>query len=64
MSKSKVSIVKYEEPLESVRKLVELTNLFDEIPKDAKVFIKQYAGFVRPHLLHKLNDISHLVLVC
>jgi len=40
MSKSKVSIVKYEEPLESVRKLVELTNLFDEIPKDAKVFIK------------------------
>jgi uncharacterized protein (DUF362 family) len=40
MSKSKVSIVKYEEPLESVRKVVELTNLFDEIPKDAKVFIK------------------------
>ena len=40
MSKSKVAIVKYEEPLESVRKLVELTNLFDEIPKGAKVFIK------------------------
>ncbi|MFX0082805.1 MAG: DUF362 domain-containing protein [Candidatus Hodarchaeota archaeon] len=40
MSKSKVSIVKYEQPLESVRKLVELVNLFDEIPKDAKVFIK------------------------
>ena len=40
MSKSKVSIVKYEKPLESVRKLVELTNLFDKIPKDAKVFIK------------------------
>lgn len=40
MSKSKVSIVKYEKPLESVRKLVELVNLFDEIPKDAKVFIK------------------------
>jgi len=40
MSKSKVSIVKYEEPLESVRKVVELTNLFDGIPKDAKVFIK------------------------
>jgi uncharacterized protein (DUF362 family) len=38
--KSKVSIVKYEEPTESVRKLVELSNLFDEIPKDAKVFIK------------------------
>jgi len=40
MSKSKVSIVKYEKPLESVRKLVELVNLFDETPKDAKVFIK------------------------
>jgi len=40
MSKSKVSIVKYEEPLESVRKLVELSNLFDEIPRDAKVFVK------------------------
>ena len=40
MSKSKVSIVKYEKPLESVRKLVELVNLFDEIPKDAKIFIK------------------------
>ncbi|MHA2198209.1 MAG: hypothetical protein ACXABO_21695 [Promethearchaeota archaeon] len=40
MRKSKVSIVKYEEPTESVRKLVELSNLFDEIPKDAKVFIK------------------------
>lgn len=40
MSKSKVSIVKYEEPLESVRKLIGLANLFDDIPKDAKIFIK------------------------
>jgi len=40
MSKSKVSVVKYEKPLESVRKLVESINLFDGIPKDAKVFIK------------------------
>jgi uncharacterized protein (DUF362 family) len=40
MSKSKVSVVKYEKPLESVRKLVESINLLDEIPKDAKVFIK------------------------
>ncbi|MFX1572269.1 MAG: DUF362 domain-containing protein [Promethearchaeota archaeon] len=40
MSKSKVAIVKYEKPLESVRKLVDLVNLFDDIPKDAKVFIK------------------------
>jgi len=40
LSKSKVSIVKYEKPLESVRKLVDSINLFDEIPKDAKIFIK------------------------
>ncbi|MFX1456863.1 MAG: DUF362 domain-containing protein [Promethearchaeota archaeon] len=40
MSKSKVAIVKYEEPLESIRKVVQLSNLFDEIPKNAKVFIK------------------------
>ncbi|MFX0134488.1 MAG: DUF362 domain-containing protein [Candidatus Hodarchaeota archaeon] len=40
MSISKVSIVKYEEPLESVRKLIELANLFHDIPKDAKIFIK------------------------
>ncbi|MHA2180192.1 MAG: DUF362 domain-containing protein [Promethearchaeota archaeon] len=40
MSQSKVSIVKYEKPLDSVRKLVESINLFDEIPKNAKVFIK------------------------
>ncbi|MFX1427470.1 MAG: DUF362 domain-containing protein, partial [Promethearchaeota archaeon] len=40
MSKSKVSVVKYEKSPDSVRKLVESINLFDEIPKDAKVFIK------------------------
>jgi uncharacterized protein (DUF362 family) len=40
MSKSIVSIVKYEKPLESVRKVVELSNLFDDLPKEARVFIK------------------------
>ncbi|MFX1503370.1 MAG: DUF362 domain-containing protein [Promethearchaeota archaeon] len=40
MNKSKVSVVKYEKSPDSVRKLVESINLFDEIPKNAKVFIK------------------------
>jgi uncharacterized protein (DUF362 family) len=40
MNKSIVSIVKYEEPLESVRKVVELSKLFDDLPKGAKIFIK------------------------
>ena len=40
MSKNLVSVVKYEEPLESVRKVIELSNLFDDLPKDAKIFIK------------------------
>ncbi|MHA1193242.1 MAG: DUF362 domain-containing protein [Promethearchaeota archaeon] len=40
MSKNLVSVVKYEEPLESVRKVIELSNLFNDLPKDAKIFIK------------------------
>ncbi|MFX1316141.1 MAG: DUF362 domain-containing protein [Promethearchaeota archaeon] len=40
MSKSLVSIVKYEEPLKSVRKAVELANGFNNLPSKAKVFIK------------------------
>ncbi len=40
MVKSKVSIVKYEKPLDSVRKAVELANGFENLPKNAKVFIK------------------------
>ncbi len=40
MTKSIVSVVKYEKPLESVRKAVELSKLFDDLPKEAKVFIK------------------------
>ena len=40
MSKPIVSVVKYEKPLESVRKAVEQSKLFDDIPTDAKIFIK------------------------
>jgi len=40
MSKSIVSIVRYEKPLESVRKAVELCRGIEHIPPGAKVFIK------------------------
>ncbi|MFX1418811.1 MAG: DUF362 domain-containing protein [Promethearchaeota archaeon] len=40
MSKSIVSIVKYEKPLESVRKVIELANGFEKLPSNARVFIK------------------------
>lgn len=40
MRKSKVSIVRYEEPFESVRRAVELSNGLDHLPANAKVFIK------------------------
>jgi uncharacterized protein (DUF362 family) len=40
MSKSVVAIVRYEKPLESVRKAVELCKGLDQLPPNAKVFIK------------------------
>jgi len=40
MKKSTVSIVKYEHPLESVRKAVELCRGLEDLPSNAKVFIK------------------------
>ncbi len=40
MSQSVVSIVRYEKPLESVRKAVELSRGLDHLPAKAKVFIK------------------------
>ena len=40
MTKKLVSIVKYEKPLESVRRAVELSRGLDHMPKQAKVFIK------------------------
>jgi uncharacterized protein (DUF362 family) len=40
MSKSVVSIVRYEKPLESVRRAVELSRGLDRLPSKARVFIK------------------------
>jgi hypothetical protein len=40
MNKSKVAIVRYEKPLESVRKAVELSQGLDRLQPGAKVFIK------------------------
>jgi uncharacterized protein (DUF362 family) len=40
MNKKTVAIVKYQKPLESVRKAVELSKGLDHMPKGAKVFIK------------------------
>jgi hypothetical protein len=42
--KSLVSIVKYEKPLESVRKAVELSHGLDHLSADARVFIKPPNG--------------------
>ena len=38
--KSTVAIVLYEKPLESVRKVVDLSHGLDNLPSNAKVFIK------------------------
>lgn len=40
MSRTTVSIVKYEKPLESVRKVIELIDGFKNVPIDGKIFIK------------------------
>ncbi len=40
MTKPTVSIVKYEKPLESVRKAIDLAKGFDDLPANAKIFIK------------------------
>lgn len=40
MKKHTVSVVKYEKPLESIRKAVDLAGGLDHLPKKAKVFIK------------------------
>ena len=40
MSKSLVAIVRYDKPLESVRKALELSRGLDHLPSKAKVFIK------------------------
>ncbi len=48
MEKSVVAIVHYEKPLESVRKAVELCRGLDDVPADAKVFIKPNIVFWTP----------------
>jgi len=45
MSKSTVAIVRYEKPLESVRKAVELSKGLDHLPANAKVFIKPNVAY-------------------
>jgi uncharacterized protein (DUF362 family) len=40
MSNARVSIVRYEEPLTSVRKAVDLAGALDHLPRGARVFIK------------------------
>ena len=45
MEKSIVSVVKYEKPGESVKKAVDLVNGLDNVPQDAKVFIKPNVVF-------------------
>ncbi|MFX1402741.1 MAG: DUF362 domain-containing protein, partial [Promethearchaeota archaeon] len=40
MSRTTVSIVKYEKPLDSVRKVIEMIDGFKDIPIDGKIFIK------------------------
>jgi uncharacterized protein (DUF362 family) len=40
MNKPKVAVIRYEKPLESVRKAIDLSGGFDALPSRAKVFIK------------------------
>ena len=51
MSKSIVSIVKYEKPLESVRKVIELVNGFENIKPNAKIFIKPNVVYWNRHCI-------------
>ncbi len=45
MKNHSVSIVKYEEPIESVRKAIDLSNGLDHLPENASVFIKPNIAF-------------------
>src|SRR4030042_6577107 len=40
MSTPKVAIVRYEQPLESVKKAVDLSGGLDKLPRGARVFVK------------------------
>lgn len=45
MNKKVVAIVRYEKPLESLRRVIDLCGGFDHLPADAKVFIKPNVVF-------------------
>jgi len=51
MKKNLVAIVRYEKPLESVRKAVEMSHGLDHLPTKAKVFIK-------PNIVFWTNAVS------
>ena len=59
MSKALVSIVKYEKPLDSVRKAVDLCKGLDHLPAKAKVFIKPNIVFwIRTAIFPKWGTIT------
>ncbi len=45
MSKPKVAVIKYQKPYESVREIVDLSQGLDELPSNAKVFLKPNVVF-------------------
>ncbi|MGB5909953.1 MAG: DUF362 domain-containing protein, partial [Promethearchaeia archaeon] len=49
MTKSIVSVVKYEEPLKSVRKVIDLVDGFRNLPVDGKIFIKPNLVYWNKH---------------
>ncbi|MFX1275973.1 MAG: DUF362 domain-containing protein [Promethearchaeota archaeon] len=57
MSNSIVSIVKYEEPLESVRKAIELAKGFEHLKPDMKVFIKPNIVYWNRHCIFPMWEV-------
>ncbi|MBD3254945.1 MAG: DUF362 domain-containing protein [Candidatus Lokiarchaeota archaeon] len=51
MNKKIVSVVKYEKPLDSVRKVIELSEGFSELTKENKVFIKPNIVYWNRHCI-------------
>ncbi len=49
MTKSIVSVVKYEEPLQSVRKVIDLVDGFKDLPVNGKIFIKPNLVYWNKH---------------
>ena len=65
MNKPIVSIVKYEKPLDSVRKAVDLSHGLDHLPSNARVFIKPNILFGKcMYQAHKENsDIQEVIAI-